>query len=201
MLRQRLRGRTSPLAFAGRALTVLLALALIWYGLMTILLAFKVAPSTVNAISGYRTAFAFLAGLTAGDVDGVTRAIVAGAGVLAFVVFGYLALKALPRPYLARRELELAHDDHGEVQVAPRAFERLAEAAASRDGAVASAAGRYGVDNLTVLLTVRRARDLAQTLEGAQRRVVEALEQHGLPAMPVNVTLAGYDAPKGRTLR
>ena len=59
MLRQRLRERTSPLMFVGRLVTLVFALALIWYGLMTVLLALKVAPSTVNTISGYRTAFSF----------------------------------------------------------------------------------------------------------------------------------------------
>ena len=56
MPRQRLRARTSPLVFFGRLLTFLFAAALIWYGAMTVLLALKVSPSTVNSISGYRTA-------------------------------------------------------------------------------------------------------------------------------------------------
>ena len=104
MPRQRVRERTSPLIVLGRLITLVFALALIWYGLMTLLLALKVSPSTVNSISGYRTVFDWLSGLSPTKVDGsVTRGIVAGAGVLAFLVFGYLALKQLPRPYLARR--------------------------------------------------------------------------------------------------
>jgi hypothetical protein len=178
----------------GRLVTLVFALALVWYGLMTFLLAIKVSPSTVNSISGYRTAFDWLSGLTPEDVDGdTTRAIVAGAGVAAFLVFGYLALKQLPRPYLARRDLRLATDDHGEVMVEPRAIERLAEAAAVRHPSVSDATGRYSLDDLTVNLTVHRARDLAGSLDGAQRRVAEALDQHELPAMPINVTLTGYD--------
>ena len=132
MPRQRLRERSSPLMFVGRLVTLVFALALVWYGLMTLLLALNVSPSTVNAISGYRTAFDWLSGLTPSDVDGAaTRAIIAGAGVAAFVVFGYLAFKQIPRPYLARRELELAADERGEVTVEPRAVERLAEVAAA----------------------------------------------------------------------
>ena len=128
MLRQRLREDTSPLMLVGRVVTLLFALALVWYGLMTVLLALKVSPSTVNDISGYRTAFDWLTGLKPADVDGGrTRAIVAGVGVLAFLVFGYLAFKQLPRPYRARRDLDLVADDHGEVIVEPRAVERLAE--------------------------------------------------------------------------
>jgi hypothetical protein len=202
MPRQRLRERTSPLRFVGRLVTLVFALALVWYGLMTVLLALKVSPSTVNSISGYRTAFDWLSGLNPSDVDGAaTRAIIAAAGVAAFLVFGYLAFKQLPRPYLARRELELTADERGEVTVEPRAVERLAEVAAAADPAVSDARGRYSSDDLAVDLTVRRARDLADTLHDAQRRVAHALEQHELPAMPVNVTLTGYDRRHRRDLQ
>lgn len=202
MPRQRLRQRTSPLVLPGRLLTLVLGLVLVWYGLMTVLLALKVSPATVNSISGYRTAFDWLSGLTPADVDGdTTRAIIAAVGVVAFLLFGYLAFRELPRPYLARRDLDLTvDDDRGEVTVEPRAIERLAEVAASSHPAVSAARGRYGIDDLAVDLTVRRARDLATTLEDAQRRVVHALEQHELPAMPVNVTLTGYDRQHRREL-
>lgn len=202
MLRQRLRERTSPLVFMGHLVTLVFALALVWYGLMTLLLALKVSPSTVDAISGYRTAFDWLTGLSPADVDGtVTRAIVAAAGVASFLLFGYLALKQLPRPYLARHDLELAADEHGEVTVEPRAIERLAEVAAARHPAVTDARGRYSTEDLSVELSVGRARDLATTLQDAQQRVVHALEQHELPAMPVNVTLTGYDRRNKRELQ
>ncbi len=202
MLRQRVRGRTSPLVVVGRVVTLVFALALIWYGLMTLLLALKVSPSTVNSISGYRTAFDWLSGLSPRKVDGAaTRGIVAGAGVLAFLVFGYLALKQLPRPYLARHDLELTADKRGEVTVEPRAIERLAEVAATSHPAVTDARGRYATDDLSVDLTVRRARDLADTLQDAQRRVVHALEQHELPAIPVHVTLTDYDQRHRRELQ
>lgn len=202
MLRQRLRERTSPLMFLGRLVTLVFALALVWYGLMTLLLALKVSPATIDTISGYRTAFDWLSGLAPADVDGAaTRAIVAAAGVAAFLLFGYLAITQLPRPYLARRDLELTADDRGEVTVEPRAVERLAEVAATAHPAVTGARGRYSSDDLSVDLTVRRARDLADTLHDAQRRVALALEQHELPAMPVNVTLTGYDRRHRRELQ
>lgn len=202
MLRQRLRERTSPLMFLGRLVTLVFALALVWYGLMTLLLALKVSPSTVDTISGYRTAFDWLSGLSPADVDGATtRAIIAAAGVVAFLVFGYLALKQLPRPYLARRDLELTADERGGVTVEPRAVERLAEVAATAHPAVTDARGRYSSDDLSVDVTVRRARDLADTLHDAQRRVALALEQHELPAMPVNVTLTGYNRRHRRELQ
>ncbi len=201
MPRQRVRERTSILTVIGRLVPLVLALALIWYGTMLVLLAVKVAPSTVNGISGYRTAFDWLSDLTPAKVDGATtRAILAGAGVAAFLVFGFLALKQLPRPYLARRDLSLSADAHGEVLVEPRAIERIAEVAASTNQAVSGARGRYSVDALSVDLSVRRARDLADTLQDTQRRVVDALEQHELPAMPVNVTLTGYDRRHRREL-
>ena len=194
MPRQRIRERPSVLMVVGRIVPLVLALGLVWYGLMLVLLALKVSPSTVNAISGYRTAFNYLSGLTPDDVDGgVTRAIIAGSGIAAFLVFGYLAVKQLPRPYRARRELPLAADEHGEVSVEPRAIERIAEVAASRHSAVTGARGRYSVDDLAVDVSVRRARDLATTLHDAQQRVADALQEHELPAMAVNITLTGYD--------
>jgi hypothetical protein len=201
MLRQRLRERASPVVVIGRLLTFLFALALVWYGVMTVLLALKVSPATVNSISGYRGAYDWLAGLTPRKVDGqTTRAIIAGAGLAAFVLFGYLAFKEIPRPHFVRRGLQLAQDDHGEITVEPRAVERIAETAAQHDPAVTSASGRYGEDDLTVTVTVRRARDLAATLRGAQQRVKEALHQHELPIPAINVTLAHYDRRHRREL-
>jgi hypothetical protein len=200
--RQRLRERTSFLVLAGRLLTLALGLAMMWYGLMTLLLAVKVSPSTVNSLSGYRTAFNWISGLTPADVDGgTTRAIIAAAGVVAFLLFGYLAVKQLPRPYLARRELPLRSDRQGELRVEPRAMERLAEVAATDDAAVTEARGRYSVDDLVVEVTVRRARDVAATLKAAQDRVAGALAQHDLPPIPVNVTLSRYDRRARRELR
>lgn len=202
MPRQRLRERTSFLILAGRLVALLVGLAMVWYGLMTLLLAVKVSASTVNSLSGYRTAFNWLSGLTPSDVDGsTTRAIIAGSGVVAFFLFGYLAFKQLPRPYLARRELPLYSEPRGEVRVEPRAVERLAEIAATSDSAVSNARGRYSVDDLAVDVTVRRARDAAATLREAQSRVARALAEHELPEMPINVTLAGFDRSDRRELR
>jgi hypothetical protein len=202
MRRQRLRDRSSRWLVAGQVVTLVFAGLLVWYGLMLLLLALDVSSSTVDSMSGYRTAFDWLSGLTPADVDGTTtRAILAAGGLVAFVVFGYLAIAQLPRPYLARRDLELAADQRGEVTVEPRAVERLAEVAAAADPAVTGARARYSSDDLSVDLTVRRARDLADVLRGAQQRVTEALSRHELPAMPINVTLTGYDRRNRRELQ
>src|SRR5579875_3790405 len=151
MLRQRISERISLLSLLGRILPLILALALIWYGAMLILIAVKVSPSTVNSISGYRTAWRWLAGLDPSTVSGgVTRGIIAGCGVAAFLIFGFLAFKQLPRPYLTRRELRLSSDRQGAVTVEPRAVERLAEVAAQGHHAVSAARGRYSVDGLFV---------------------------------------------------
>ena len=201
MIRQRLRTRTSNLALAGRLVVGLFAAALVWYGLMVILLAAGVSAGTVNAISGYRTIFDALSGLTTSDVvGGATRAIVAGAGLLAFLVFGYLALKELPRPYLARSDVELSGDEHGVTTVGARAVERAAEIAAGMSADVSSASGRYGTDALDVSISVRRARGVPDTLHDVHRRVCEALADHGLPGVPVNVNLTGYDRRNRREL-
>lgn len=210
MLRQRLRSRTSPLALLARALVVLFALALIWAGLVIFLLALGVGDATVDSITGYRAAFDSLAGLESEDVDdATTRAIVAGAGVLAFLVFGYLALRELPRPYLARQDLELSkgHDGQGEerttpgtLTVAPRAIERLAETAAEDQPGVAGASGRYGTNELAVGVAVRRAGEVATTLGGVQTAVHDALSRHGVPDMTVSVILTGYEPKTKREL-
>ncbi|HEY4276748.1 MAG TPA: hypothetical protein VGM91_00940 [Conexibacter sp.] len=201
MLRQRLRENVSPVVVVGRLITFLFALALVWYGAMTVLLAVKASPATVNSISGYRTAFDWLAGLRPSDVDGPpARPIIAGAGLLAFFLFGYLAYKELPRPRFTRRDLALATDELGEVRVEPRAIERLAETAAQQDPSVTSATGRYGDNDLAISITVRRARHMSSTLHDARQRVIDALRQHELPAGSVNVTLTHYDRRHRREL-
>jgi hypothetical protein len=202
MFRQRIRTRTSPLVFVGRLLCFLFAVALVWYGLMTVLLAFKVSPHTVNSISAYRTIFNWLARLTPGDVSGdPTRAILAGSGVFAFLLFGYLAFKEAPRPHLTRHDVQLAEDSRGEVTVSARAIERLAEIAASQDPTITAATGRYHDNAVTILVTTRNSHDLAAKLRDTQRRAADAVGHHELPALPINVTLSGYDRRHRRELQ
>ncbi len=200
MGRQRVNLHRSPAELVGRVLVTLLALALLWYGLMLVLLAVKVSPTTVNGLSGYRTVFDDLASLKPTDISGTTRLIVAGAGLLTFLVLGYLAYKALPRPSLARSEVYLVDDERGEVRVRPRAVERVAESAASQQPGVAEASGRLGEDELDVMLTVRRPREAVETMRAVRGAVREALEQHDLPVLPVNVTLTGIDRTTRRDL-
>ncbi|GAC1322307.1 MAG: hypothetical protein NVSMB25_17270 [Thermoleophilaceae bacterium] len=200
MLRQRLRTRATPLRLVGRLLVVLLAAALVWYGLMVVLLALKVSARAVNDLSGYRTVFDFLSRQHPRHVAGGTREITAAVGLLACVIFGYLARRELPRPYLARRDLELSADERGTVTVEPRAIERVAEVVAVRDPAIASARGIYTIDDIGVDVTVTRPRDLAATLRGVQQRVTEAIGEHDLPALPVNVTLAHFEQKQRREL-
>ena len=200
-MRQRLHARTSRLASVGRIVLVLLSLALLWYGAMVVLLALDLAsPGTVDRISGYRTAFDALAGLTPQDVDGPVRAIVAAAGVLAFLAFGWLALKEVPRPYLARQDVELEGSERGDVTVEARAVERAAEVAACQHPSVHAASGRYGTDALDLAVDVRRARGVADTLADVHDRVRRSLADHGLPAVPVNVSLTGLHRRQRREL-
>ncbi len=200
IVRQSVRGRGSPLVFLGLLLLVPVALALIWYGAMLLALAVKTSPETVNAISGYRDAYAFLADLEAGDVSGRVRLIASLAGVAAFVVFGLLAWKQVPRPYLARGELTLAENDRGTSTVEPRAIERAAEVAACAHPSVSDATGRYGEDGIDVDIDLNRAGDALGTLREAQRRVGEALQRHELPDVPIRVTLTGFERQRRREL-
>jgi len=201
MLRQRLRTRTTPLAFIQRLLELALALALIWYGLILAGLALDViGRGDADRYSGYRTAYDFTASLLAGLASDTARLIAGLAGVVAFLLFLTVARTQLPRPYLARNELELEAGERGAVTVEPRAVERLAEGIALQDRAVVGASGRFGTDDLAVLLEVRRARDLPETLRDVQHRIISGLERHGLPAVPVNLTLTGYNRSHKREL-
>ena len=198
MPRQRIRVHVPPAATVARALVVLLAFALVWYGVMLILLAAKVSPHTVNSISAYRTIYDTLAGLH--PVTGIERAIIAACGVVVFLVAAYLAIRMLPHPYLTRHDLELDDHGRGRTVVEPRTIERIAQAAANRNAAVTASRGRYASDNLTVDLTVDQPDALSDTLGDVQRRVAQDIESHDLPGVRVAVTLAGYDRRKGREL-
>lgn len=201
MLRQRIRARRSPLALLGRLLLLVLSLALLWYGLMVVLLALKVSPQTVNALSGYRSAYDFLAGLEPADISGRVRIVAGLGGALSFLLFGYLALKSLAYPYLARSELLLGEARRGVDVVEPRAVERAVEGAVRSHPAIDAASARYGTDDVNVSVHVNDARVAGSALREVRGRGREALAQHELPLLPVNVILTGFEKPKGRELR
>ncbi|MGI8631988.1 MAG: hypothetical protein ACR2NA_05490 [Solirubrobacterales bacterium] len=179
------------------ALVVVLAAAMVWYGLMVFLLAVKVAPGMVDTISGYRTVFDALRSIGPGDLDAEVRLITAASGMVAFVVFGALFVLALPRPHRTRRAQELPlpgeQSSAGRTTVAPRAYERIAEAAAARAPAIEQAAGRLDGAELAVSITMRTSEQPLEVLRSAQDRVRAALERHGLAVVPVNVTLASHE--------
>lgn len=203
MLRQRLTSRDTPIAdLAARALAVLLALGLIWYGAMLLLLAIKVAPSTVNTLSGYRDAYDYLAGLQRTDIDGQTRMIVAIAGVVSGGLFGYLAWRSLPRPQLTRTPLRLRDKPDGTVEVHPRAIERAVQLAALQSSSITAARPRYGRDEMALDVGVSRASTpVADVLADARSRARRALVDHELPELPVNVTLTRFDRQHRRELQ
>jgi len=200
MLRQRLRIGTSPFVVLGRIVLILFALALIWYAAMLVLLAFKVSPHTVNQLSGYRSAYNYLAGLKPRDITANTRLITGLAGLGGFLVFGYLAFKEIPRPHLTRSELRLLDHERGVVDVAPRAIERAIEGAALELDAVQDATARYAGDELTVNVGVTRARELPDILRSVRAQAHTQLATHGLPELPVNVTLTAYERTRRREL-
>jgi hypothetical protein len=177
-----------------------LALVLVYYGAMLLALALKASPETINSISLYGSAYDTLAGIAPGDIDGQARLIAGISGLVALLVFGFLAIKGLPRPYLARSDLRLAAGDRGVTEISPRAIERAAESAALGQRAVRSARGRYGTEDLTVEVSVSRPREVADLLRDVQRRVRESLERHELPPLPVNVTLTGFEPKQQREL-
>jgi hypothetical protein len=200
MTRQRVNLRTPGLGHLVTLLTAVLAIALVWYGLMVVLLAVKVSPHTVNSLSAYRSLYDDAAGLRRSDFTTLRRLVAGSAGLIAFLIFIYLAFKAWPRPYLARGEIIVAQNRHGTTAVEPRAIERVAELAACANPAVTAARGRLGDDELTVGVDSRRAIAIAQTLRDVHGRVEAELERHDLPSLPVNVTLTGYDRQTRREL-
>lgn len=200
MIRQRINLRTPVLAHVVRVLTLLLGLALLWYGLMGVLLAVKVSPHTVNSLSAYRTLYDKAAGIRASDFTTAVRLIAGFGGLLAFVLFLYLALQEIPRPYLARGDVALEERERGSTVVRPRAIERVAEYAAGENRDVTGAAGRLGDNELNVDIAVRRATTAADTLTDVHKRVAAALDHHQLPDLPVNVTVTGYDRTTKREL-
>ena len=201
MLRQRVRSRGFALShIVARLLVIALALALLWYGAMVILLAFKVSPDTVDSISGYRTAYDYLTGLEPDDITSDVRLVVGLGGLAVFLLFGYLAWREIPRPYLARGDLQLSGGERGAVDVNARAVERVAERAALEHDGVADARGLYHDDGLTLEIVARGARDVPATLSAVREQAAESLDRHDLPALPVNVTLTGLDRKNRREL-
>jgi len=200
VIRQRVNLRTPFLARLVAALTIVLALALVWYGLMVVLLAAKVSPHTVNSLSAYRTLYEDAVDLKRSDFTTLRRLIAGFGGLLVFVICMYLAFKAWPRPYLARGEVSLEDGKHGTTTIEPRAVERVAEIAARANPDVTAVSSRLGDEQLTVGVVSRRAATIAKTLRDVHRRIQIGLQQHELPDLPVNVTLTGYDRQTRREL-
>jgi hypothetical protein len=202
MLRQRVRARSFPVArIAADAVVIVFALALVWGGAMLVLLAFKTSPATVDMLSGYRTAYDHLASLEPGDIGDTTRLTAAIAGLVACLIFGAVAWRTVPRPYLARTNLRLVDDELGTLDVNPRAIERAAELAALDHPAVLAARARYATDDLTLDVSAGRAEGLAETLLDVHRRARDSLARHDLPPLPVNITLVRFERQNRRELK
>lgn len=200
MIRQRVNLRTPLLAYLVRALTIVLALGLFWYGLMVVLLAVKVSPHTVNSISGYHSLYDRAVHVTQHDFTTGVSLIAGVIGLIAFLLFLFLTFQELPRPYLARSELKLDEQPLGTTMVKPRAVERVAELAARGAANVTAAAGRLGEAELNLDISTQRASSVPETLRDVRQRVRADLERHQLPNLPVNVTLTGYDRKTRREL-
>jgi hypothetical protein len=200
MIRQRINLHTPAFSYIVALLTCVLGAVLLWYGLMVVLLAVKVAPHTVNSLSAYRTLYDDAADLKRSDFTTLRRLITGFGGLLVLLVFLYLGFKAWPRPYLARGEISLHDDVHGTTTIEPRAIERVAELAACGNSDVTGARGRLGDEELSVGVDARHASSAAEMLKDVHQRVRSELERHDLPSLPVNVTLTGYDRQTRREL-
>jgi hypothetical protein len=114
------------------------------------------------------------------------------------VIFGYLAWRAVPRPYLARTDLRMPGDGRGGVEIKAHAIERAVEIAALDHPAVAGARARYATDDLTLHVSASHADALGAMLEDVHQRVRDSLARHELPALPVNITLVRLERPHRR---
>lgn len=201
MLRQRIRVESSTVAtLAARALAALIGLALAFYGLMLFLLAVKVDPDTVNGLSGYRDAFDYLAGLTAGDISVDDRRLAALAGLVVGLAAAYLAWRAFPRPHLARHSRIVSEGERGHTEVQPRALERAVEVAALAHPDVVAARARYDEESIVLAVTAGGATRLVETLREVGDLARESLARHQLNLHRVDVTLTGYNRSNRREL-
>lgn len=201
MPRQRLRVDFSTLSqILARVFVAAVALALVYGGLVVLLLALGVGSADVERISRYRAAYDALTGIMASDITGEVRLVAAIVGLVAFAVFGLLAWRGLPRPYLARSDTRLSDDVRGYVNVSPRALERAAEGAALGVPAVTGARGRHDADRVSLEITARGAADVPATLAAVRERARDSLRTHGLPEMPIDCTLTALERKNRREL-
>lgn len=198
MTRQRVSLRRGPWIALVRLVTIAFAVALVFYGVMIALLALKLAPSSVDRISGYRTGFDWLAGLHHSQFTTHVSLIAGFGGLLIFLVFTALVIAALPRPYFTRTEVALRRSERGGTIVRPRAIERIAEVAAQGNEHVMGVTGRLGDAELHLDVGVDTPTEIAEVLADVRHRVGEQLTRHHLPLMPVNVILTGYERPTRR---
>jgi hypothetical protein len=199
--RQRLSLRVPPLELLSRVLLTVACLALVWYGAMAILLAVKVAPSTVNMLSRYRTVYDYLAHLRSGDVTGTVRLVLGAGGFAAFSALCFVVWQALPRPHLARQGLQLPGDGRGTGIVQPRAIERAAEASALEHPDVDAATARYGAGEIALDVSVTRATEVPALLRDVRTRAERSMERHDLPPARLLVTVTDFKPRKRRELR
>ncbi len=198
MMRQRVSLRAAPWGLLTRLLAIVFALALIYGGVMVALLAAKVSPHDINTISGYQTIYDDAATLRQSDFTTAVSLIAGFAGLIVFLIFAFLTLQSLPRPYFTRTKIDLPEDGRGVTTMRPRAMERVAEYAAQADPNIVSASGRLGEEELNLDVGVAVAAEAAQTLSAVRGRVAEQLQRHGLPHLPVNVTLTDYERSNRR---
>lgn len=182
-------------------LTVVLALILIWYGAMLALLAVKVSPHAINAISGYHSLYNDIVGVRHGDFTTGVRLVAGISGLVAFILLTMLAGQRLIGRRGHRRDVTLEHGDRGTTTVQPRAIERLAEIAACLSDEVSSASGRLARETLDVQITTLRANTAPQALREAHDQIVSALACHELPVHTTNVTVTDYEPTNKRQLK
>lgn len=199
--RLRLRSSLRISSLGVRAAALLAGAILVFYGAMAALLAVKVSPQTIDSLSGYRSVYDALAAIAAVDVGGGARLIAGISGAASLLVLGLLALGALPRPRFGRPAQAISREEGRIVEVAPRAFERLAEVGAAREVAVSGTRARYADECLELAIEVDSADEAGRVLGSIAARARDELRGHGLPEPVVDVTLQSFQATTRRNAR
>ncbi len=198
-MRQRVHLSSTWRTTLGKLLCAVVALAVAWFGLALLLVALGAAPDDVDRWLGYRTAYDAVAGLDGTGVEATWRIGLAVGGLLACVVLLALAWAQVPKPELARHDIELvpggdaAPATPGETTVNARAVERAAELAALSVGGIDAARARLDGAEVVVALRATRADGLPDTLLAARSAADDALTDHGFEGLDARVVLAGFD--------
>ncbi len=172
------------------------ALALIYGGAVAVALSAGVSGSDLSRWTGVDEAYRRVAALDPASWSTTTSAIIAATGIVLALALLRLAWAQRLVPQRVRHAVDLEGSGPGTTTVRPRAIERAAEVAASRDPGVREAKASLGDDAMTVHLHVLDAQRLPELLQDAERSTRTALRDAGIGEdVPIQLTVTRFSAP------